>query len=136
MTPAVDQHEPGHPLCTPLFHCHSHHVDEAEDRVFVSCGECGHVYRYAGSMWWAYLRESFKLFCQEMREPLRPPTLPTWEPDAVQAEVGNLVLLPAPEGAYHWSLRWPRAFALVQMARAPFTRPSQITFCQECIHDL
>lgn len=96
-------------------HCYSHHIDEPATGAYIVCFECGHVYRTAFELWWQHLRQAARLARRDLRHPLNPPwwtelDIPKWQ-------------------------RGRRA-ALAMVAHAVVCRPSRISFCQHCIHDL
>lgn len=46
--------------CMP-WHCASCHEDHmAGPKLYVSCSECGHIYRSPSTLWWAQLREVWR----------------------------------------------------------------------------
>ncbi|MFC0504266.1 hypothetical protein ACFFG4_06855 [Micromonospora costi] len=103
-------------------HCYSHNIDEPDDRAYIVCVECGHVYRTAFELWRRYINQSARIFAVDIRRPKGGITVKGFHG-------GDDVFLPFTPPPF------ARVLAPWFLLRSLFRRPSRITFCQHCIHD-
>lgn len=114
MTLLHTRHAPASLGCNEGLHCHSCNLDEPAVG-YISCPECFHVYRTGAALWRAYMGQHLRLWRKDVRHPLIPPTgIP---------------------GVRWVDLHLPRLVSTWILLRSVFTRPAEITFCQECTHD-
>ncbi|HEU4422104.1 MAG TPA: hypothetical protein VFR67_06135 [Pilimelia sp.] len=101
----LDEHDPTD-RCA-LIHCYAHDIDEP-GHGYLTCPECGHLYRTPSELRRAYLRESWRTLRYE------------WSTDP---RVGPLT---------RWAVRRD---ALICAVGGLFRPAGRISFCQYCLVD-